>query len=60
MLSVCFRYYAHVYVKTDTDVQNIVKGLNNLKLNGHTLVVNSIDKILEEATDSEKVKELAK
>lgn len=44
----CFRYYAFVYVKTDTDVLNIVKGLNSITLNGQTLVVNSVENMLKE------------
>lgn len=48
----CFRYYAFVYVKTDTDVGNIIRGLNNLKLNGRTLVVNSVEKMLKEGLEA--------
>lgn len=52
MFPFCFRYYAFVYVKTDTDVDNIIRGLNKLKLNGHTLVVNSVDKMLKEGVEA--------
>lgn len=41
------RFYAVAHVRTDKDVQNLIKSLNNLKINNHSLIVEPYDTLVQ-------------